>query len=351
MLKPTQFQKKVLDWFEKHGRKNLPWQQPRDSYRVWLSEIMLQQTQVSTVIPYFEKFIKKFPTIKQLAETHIDNVLELWSGLGYYARARNLHRTAKIIQQEYQGKFPNNLSALENLPGIGKSTAGAILALGMEQRAAILDGNVKRVLTRYHAISGWPGENKIQQQLWKLAEEYTPEKQVAAYTQAMMDLGATLCTRSKPKCLICPLQKSCQGLAEGEPSIYPTPKKVKQLPVKQTQMLILVNHKGEILLEKRPPVGIWGGLWSLPEFCIDTEVQTGCQQKYGYHLESVSFLNSFRHTFSHFHLEITPVIAYLKKQNMKIMEAEFNWLDQNKLQSKGLPAPVKKLLMSLSVKI
>lgn len=264
-LQTKKIQKVILEWFDKNGRKNLPWQKARTPYRVWVSEIMLQQTQVTTVIPYFERFIKKFPDVKSLANAPEDEVLELWAGLGYYARARNLHKTAKIIQQEYKGTFPNDLLLLQELPGIGRSTAGAIFSLGMNQPAAILDGNVKRVFTRLHAIDGYPNASKTLKQLWQIAEDYLPNERAADYTQAMMDLGALLCTPTQPNCKSCPVQKYCLAHAQDKTTDYPTPKPTKSLPVRSSHFLILVNNQQEILLEKRPPAGIWGGLWSLPE--------------------------------------------------------------------------------------
>lgn len=347
-IKPPQFYEPVLKWFVKYGRKNLPWQKPKSAYRVWLSEIMLQQTQVTTVIPYFQKFIKQFPTIQSLANAHVDEVLTLWAGLGYYARARNLHKTAKIICTQFKNKFPQNLEALQSLPGIGRSTAGAILALSMNQHAAILDGNVKRVLARFHAIANWPGEPKTQQQLWHIAEYYTPKNNTAEYTQAMMDLGATVCTRSKPKCDQCPLQKNCQAFAQGNPTAYPITRKSKKLPIRATRMLIIKNKNHEILLEKRPPVGIWGGLWSLPECPIEEDIQQWCKQQYRFTIHDYDYHESFRHTFSHFHLDITPITTQIKKQNSMVMDgANTIWQDISKLNTKGLAAPVKKLLRQM----
>lgn len=342
-MTPKQFQTAVLKWFDKHGRRDLPWQKSHAPYRVWLSEIMLQQTQVKTVIPYFQKFIKKFPHVKSLANANIDDVLTLWSGLGYYARARNLHKTAQIIQQEFHGRFPIDVATLQTLPGIGRSTAGAIVALSKNQRAPILDGNVKRVLARFHA------ENS--KDLWELAEKYTPEKRVADYTQVMMDLGALICTRTKPKCALCPLQKHCAGYLSGNPTAYPAKTTSKKIPTRATHMLILRNDQGEILLEKRPPIGIWGGLWSLPECVADQDIKQFCKKQHHCDIKNLQKWPKLRHTFSHFHLDITPVLIHIKKWSPPAMESPNTvWYNVATLDDKGLAAPVKKLLIQLAEK-
>jgi A/G-specific adenine glycosylase len=237
-VNPQKFTQYVLAWFQQHGRKNLPWQHKISPYRVWVSEIMLQQTQVQTVIPYFKRFMQRFLRIADLANAAEDEVLHLWTGLGYYARARHLHKTAKIIQQQFKGKFPRDLATLQTLPGIGRSTAGAILAIAMHQPAAILDGNVKRVLSRVHAIAGWPGQPEVAAQLWQYAEQYTPQQLTAEYTQAMMDIGALICTRTKPQCTICPLQKICLAHQANNETAYPSKKPAKKLPIRALQALI-----------------------------------------------------------------------------------------------------------------
>lgn len=345
LLNSQQFSNRVLAWFTKFGRKNLPWQKPNTPYRVWVSEIMLQQTQVTTVIPYFERFIKHFPDLKTLAEANIDDVLAHWAGLGYYARARNLHRTAQIIMKTYKGKFPQTLAAIQELPGIGRSTAGAILSLSMNIRAPILDGNVKRVLARFHAVTGWPGNAEVSEQLWEFAERYTPKQQVAEYTQAMMDLGATICTRSKPSCSLCPLQSHCQAYLQGTPSAYPTAKPTKQIPTKTIHMLLLNNQQGEIMLIKRPPVGIWGGLWSLPECPVDTNIHLWCQQHYFCNIATVQTWPSLRHTFSHFHLDIIPVLISVSEWRPPVMESDSTvWYNVAEINTRGVAAPVKQLL-------
>ena len=257
-MEPQQFASIVLQWYDQFGRHNLPWQLKPTPYRVWISEIMLQQTQVTTVIPYYQKFLKSFPSLKSLAIAHEDNVLSHWSGLGYYARARNLHKTAKIIVEKYQGKFPQDIEEISSLPGIGRSTAGAILSFGMDTRAAILDANVKRVLSRFHAIEGLATQSTTIKELWRIAELYTPSARVNHYNQAMMDLGATICIRNKPSCHKCPLMQDCKAHALGREKDFPFKKIKKDKPLKKTRLLIIKNENNEILLEKRPPVGIWG---------------------------------------------------------------------------------------------
>ena len=337
----------LLAWFDRHGRHDLPWQQPRSLYRVWVSEIMLQQTQVSTVIPYFERFMQRFPDIRSLADAEQDEVLHLWTGLGYYARARNLHKAARLIRDQHQGQFPEDFDAVVALPGIGQSTAGAILAQALDQRHAILDGNVKRVLTRYHAIAGWPGTRAVENQLWQLAEAATPQKRLADYTQAIMDLGATVCSRT-PDCANCPLMNACQAYANGNPRDYPTPRPRKALPVRETRMLILRNGSGLLLLEQRPPTGIWGGLWSLPECPIDRDPSEFCQINLGLELHETETGPSLRHTFSHFHLDISTLLARVSPVSRAIMEGRTQvWYNSRRPDARGLPAPVKTLLEDL----
>ncbi|MEO8401472.1 MAG: A/G-specific adenine glycosylase [Gammaproteobacteria bacterium] len=348
---PTTFQKLVLTWFDSHGRKDLPWQHDKTPYRVWISEIMLQQTQVVTVIPYFQRFIARFPDVQSLAFAKEDDVLHLWTGLGYYNRARNLHRTAKSIAENFQGKFPADLEELQSLPGIGRSTAGAILAIAFQQRAAILDGNVKRVLTRFHAIKEWSGEKNTAAALWEITEKLTPNNRVADYTQAMMDMGATVCIRGKPHCDICPLQKLCLARQLGIEKTLPRAKPKKILPIRQATLLILQNANC-VLLEKRPPVGIWGGLWSLPEiinFTDEDAIHAVCRQRFQIQSNTVKLDEPFRHTFSHFHLDILPALVTLKTKPRKIMDSEQRiWYNLQQSQEVGLPAPVKKLLRNLS---
>lgn len=322
---------------------------------------MLQQTQVNTVIPYFERFMERFPLVEDLAQAPIDDVLHLWTGLGYYARARNLHRCAQIVMDNHNGHFPNTVEGLTELPGIGRSTAGAIASIAMSQAAPILDGNVKRVLARFHAVPGWPGKADVLKTLWQYAEQHTPAKShsksgetnpTAAYTQAMMDLGATLCTRSKPKCSDCPLVKHCTAFKQGNPQDYPGKKPKKVLPVKNVQLIMLQSPQGELLLEQRPSTGIWGGLYSFPEANMDTDARDFCAmqcQLTDTQIDTVQTLPGFRHTFSHYHLDISPVLISLSKLPQRIMEDNQQlWYNPLNPASVGLAAPVKKLLQSLS---
>jgi len=344
-MSPSAFQRNILVWFDQHGRKDLPWQKDLTPYRVWLSETMLQQTQVATVIPYFNAFIAKFPDIADLANAPADEVLHLWSGLGYYARARNLHKTAQLIAE--QGRFPDTLDELLTLPGIGLSTAGAILSIAFNKSHPILDGNVKRVLTRFRAVSGWPGNSAVNKELWAISAKLTPIDRVADYTQAMMDLGATVCTRSKPACEVCPLNGECLARRENNVSAYPTPKPAKILPIKQLTLLLLSNADKCILLEKRPPTGIWGGLWSLPEFDSVEEAHDWCLAR-NIHIAGQQILATRRHTFSHYHLDYTPLLIQSDNPINFVMEADRTvWYKTGQLNKLGLAAPIKQLLNNL----
>lgn len=333
----------VLTWFRQHGRHDLPWQQDATPYRVWVSEIMLQQTQVSTVIPYYQRFMQRFPFLQTLATAPIDEVLHLWTGLGYYARARNLHKTAQLLCAQHDGEFPGSLEALETLPGIGRSTAGAILSLSMGQRGVILDGNVKRVLCRYYAIEHWSGETKTHKNLWQLAEQSTPALDFADYTQAMMDLGATVCTRSNPGCAHCPVRDHCQALATGRVRSLPVSKPRKTLPIRKVFML-LCHHQQQVLLEQRPATGIWGGLWSPPEF---SELDTLLAWTGNRHGQAQQSWPITRHTFSHFHLDITPVPAVMSVNSVAEASPGLCWYPLDHSVKLGLAAPVKKLLQQL----
>lgn len=341
---------KMVEWSKRHGRKNLPWQHTSDPYRIWLSEIMLQQTQVVTVIDYFERFIRRFPTIQALAGAAIDDVLALWSGLGYYARARNLHRAAKIIATEHDGIFPNSFDQVIALPGIGKSTAGAILAFSDNQRHPILDGNVKRVLCRYYAIEGYPASREVESELWRLADANTPLKDVARYTQAIMDLGATVCTRKNPDCPGCPVLDSCAAYKQNIQSRLPTPRPKKSLPTRQTRMLMISNHQSQVLLEKRPPAGIWGGLWSLPECSLDADLEEHCRHSLGIDVAIENELEQIKHSFTHYHLVIHP--HQLKAVGFRALDdACHNWFEITQVSHLGLPKPVKLLLDQLGNEI
>ena len=347
-ISKVDFSQRVLDWFDLYGRKNLPWQQSVSPYRTWVSEIMLQQTQVSTVIPYYEKFMQRFPTVCDLANAPIDDVLHHWSGLGYYARARNLYKTAQIVCSEMSGEFPKDSDALESLPGIGRSTAGAIASLSMNLRAPILDGNVKRVLARFAAIDGWPGQAQVLGKLWELAELYTPDQRVAEYTQAMMDLGATLCTRSKPQCDACPLSDACLAYAQNDWQRYPGKKPKKTLPVRTAHWLVLTNEEGEVLLHQRPPTGIWGGLWSFPELPEGQAIDAYCRDQFGLEVTVGEKLPVRRHTFSHFHLDIHPQQLLLRKRGCVAFEGnDLVWYNTHRPDARGLAAPVARLLDEL----
>lgn len=344
-----EFSQRVLRWFDVHGRKQLPWQRQPTPYRIWVSEIMLQQTQVATVIPYYQRFLARFPDANALADASLDEVLHLWSGLGYYARARNLHRSAVIIRDQFHGQFPVDRLTLCELPGIGRSTAGAILALAMNQRHAILDGNVKRVLTRFWAIQGWPGEARIDTLLWNLAETHTPNERVADYTQAMMDLGATVCKRTRPRCSQCPLADGCEAHAQGQETAFPVPRPRRTLPVRQTRMLLFCTSDSRVLLEKRPPTGIWGGLWSFPECPMDADLCNWCQQRLQLEPLNIHPLTVQRHSFSHYHLEITPVRISVNNPTSAVMEAErWVWYNTRNPDERGLAAPVQRLLSILA---
>jgi A/G-specific adenine glycosylase len=344
------FAPQVLSWYKRHGRKDLPWQQSRDAYRVWLSEIMLQQTQVATVIPYYERFLQAFPDLKRLAEAPLDEVLHLWSGLGYYARARNLHRCAIIVQRDFAGRFPTEQSQLESLPGIGRSTAGAIRSFAYERHAALLDGNVKRVLARCFAVEGWPGSTPVLNRLWSLSEGLTPAMRTAEYNQAMMDLGSLVCTRSRPACSQCPLVTQCLAAAQGNPLAYPQPKPKRVMPVRATRMVILMDGSGSVLLEQRPPCGIWGGLWSLPECPEDEELSAWCRRHLGVELKGTHPLPLRRHSFTHFHLDITPLRLRVNNPIQRLMDAGGRvWYNLSTPDNKGLPTPIDRILRELAI--
>jgi A/G-specific adenine glycosylase len=345
-MSSSDFAVSVLDWFGQHGRKNLPWQKAPTPYRVWVSEIMLQQTQVATVIPYYERFMAAFPDVPALADAPIDDVLHHWSGLGYYARARNLHKTAGIVRDRHGGEFPTDFDTVVALPGIGRSTAGAILALALDQRHAILDGNVKRVLARYHAVEGWPGNTSVANRLWGLAEGYTPDVDVAAYTQAMMDLGATLCTRSKPDCGRCPLAEGCAACESGRQADYPGRKEKKTRPSRRTRM-VLARCDGAVYLERRPPSGIWGGLWSFPELVDDT-LEDWCATVLDATPVEVETWLPVQHSFSHFDLEIEPIAVRVERSSRKVADAEGGaWYDLAAPAKLGLAAPIACLMDKL----
>jgi A/G-specific adenine glycosylase len=344
----------LLAWFDRYGRRDLPWQRDITPYRVWVSEIMLQQTQVTTVIPYYQRFMTRFPEVRALAEAPLDDVLHHWSGLGYYARARNLHRSAVTIQYDHRGRLPLEIELLRALPGIGRSTAAAILALSSGQRHAILDGNVKRVLTRYHAITGWSGQAAVEKKLWGLAERHTPRARVAHYTQAIMDLGATVCTRAHPSCNRCPLASGCRARREARVHELPTPRPRTTRRSRESTMLLLTNDCGEVLLEQRPPSGIWGGLWSLPETTAapDDEIALvdWCRERLGCRIEAPRQLTPIEHVFTHFTLYIRPVGARVVATTGGVMEGgRYVWYNGRRSRARGMAAPVMRLLAQTAI--
>jgi A/G-specific adenine glycosylase len=336
---------RLLAWHAKAGRHDLPWQRDISAYRVWVSEIMLQQTQVSTVIPYFERFMQRFPDVVTLANAPADEVLHLWTGLGYYARARNLHRAAQRIRDEHRGVFPSDLDAVMALPGIGRSTAGAILAISTGQRHPILDGNVKRVLSRFYAIDGAPDDNATLEELWRLADDNTPTGNVAVYTQAVMDLGATLCTRSKPRCDDCPIASDCRARIEGRQGELPAAKRKRAARKQKHAVMLVARRDQQVLLVQRPPSGIWGGLWCLPEF----EHRDAAEQ-YAATLADAKLarapLPDIAHSFTHFDLVITPVVAKCRGDAC-VRDGTTLWYDLTQPARVGLPAPIKTLLGTL----
>ncbi|WP_373974969.1 A/G-specific adenine glycosylase [Chitinibacter sp. SCUT-21] len=338
----SDFSSRLIAWQREHGRHGLPWQ-VADAYKVWLSEIMLQQTQVTTVLDYYPRFLDKFPTIFDLAAAPLDDVLALWSGLGYYTRARNLHKCAQAVVEQYNGRFPSDPALVAELPGIGRSTAAAITAFSYGTRAAILDGNVKRVLTRWAGIEGYPGVKAVENKLWDLANALLPEAGIEAYTQGLMDLGATVCTPKKPTCLTCPMSSDCQARLANRQSELPTPKPKKAVPEKSTVMLIIRNDAGQILLEKRPPSGIWGGLWSLPEVESTLAASDIAAQKLGLKIELDPALPEFVHVFTHYKLTITPQPAFAISANA-LHESAAQWFDIDEALAAGIPTPIRKIL-------
>lgn len=346
MTHAPQFAQLVLDWYQQFGRKMLPWQLEKTLYKVWLSEVMLQQTQVMTVIPYFKRFISKFPSVGRLAAAPLDEVLHLWSGLGYYTRAHNLHKAAQIISERNAGEFPQEFEAISALPGIGRSTAGAILSLGLDRPYPILDGNVKRVLARYYAIAGWPGKKEVEQRLWRLSEQITPLQRVAQFNQGMMDLGAMVCTRSRPKCELCPLHSGCQAYSDHSWASYPG-KKSKQVLAEKTVWFLLLQDANRVWLEQRPAVGLWGGLFCFPQFTDPQALALWLTQR-GMASGQCEQMTAFRHTFSHFHLHIIPIFQKVGTMQAWMDEGSGLWYNLAEPPAVGLAAPVEHLLMQLS---
>jgi A/G-specific adenine glycosylase len=340
------FSSRLIAWQRQHGRHDLPWQSA-DAYHVWLSEIMLQQTQVTTVIPYYQRFVASFPDIASLAAATEEQVLAHWSGLGYYARGRNLHKAAQIIVEKYHGEFPRDFEQILELPGIGRSTAAAICALAWHERRAILDGNVKRVLARYCGISGSPGEKAVEAKLWQQAEALLPQRDIAAYIQAQMDLGATLCARGKPKCFDCPVRSDCVALQNGRVSELPTPRPRKAVPERHATFLLLM-HGNDILLEKRPGSGIWGGLWCPPQLDDGQGIVADYVQRSSMKVSERIELPGFTHTFTHFKLHITPVLLRMARKPQRIQQPGSVWLDVEEALQAAIPIPVRKVLIKLN---
>jgi A/G-specific adenine glycosylase len=335
----SKFASALIAWQKKHGRRELPWQGTRDPYRIWLSEVMLQQTQVAAVIPYYERFLRRFPTMELLAAASEDEVLQLWSGLGYYARGRNLHAAAKAVVA--QGSFPRTAQEIEKLPGIGKSTAAAIAVFAFGERAAILDGNVKRVLARYFGIEGWPGEKAVETRLWAHAAKLLPKIGIEAYTQALMDLGATVCTRNAPRCEACPVRIACEARRSSRVAEVPAPRPRKALPHKTVTWLVL-RGGDEILLEKRPSPGIWGGLWSFPE-ALARNIEEYCRRTLGCEVTAQKPLKTLEHGFTHFRLRIRPLLCEVTRKPI-LRTPGWQWIDLEEACAAAVPAPVRTLL-------
>ena len=350
MTPPALIAPRLLAWHAQHGRHDLPWQrrlhEEGSAYRVWVSEIMLQQTQVATVIPYFERFMQRFPQVRALADAPADEVLHLWTGLGYYARARNLHRAAQSIRDEHGGEFPRSLDAVMSLPGIGRSTAGAILAISTGARHSILDGNVKRVLSRYYAVGGAPDEAATVEQLWHLAEENTPSMQVATYTQAIMDLGATVCTRARPRCDLCPITADCRARIEARQAGLPAPKRKRATRKLKRTVMLVARRDTAVLLVQRPSSGIWGGLWCLPQFDDRETAEVFAANELDHASLAHGALPEIEHSFTHFDLVITPLLASCRGES-RLREGGTLWYDLEQPARVGLPAPIKTLLGSL----
>lgn len=342
------FAERLLRWFDQHGRHDLPWQHPRAAYRVWVSEVMLQQTQVATVVPYFERFMAQFPDVASLAAAALDEVLRLWAGLGYYARARNLHRAAQTIVDAHGGVFPQDFDAVSALPGIGPSTAGAILAQAHGQRHAILDGNVRRVLARHAGIEGWPGLPRVQAQLWDIAQTHLPHARLADYTQAIMDLGNAVCRARTPQCVDCPVRDDCVALREDRIATLPSARPARVRPLRQARLLLVINAQDEVLALRRPPSGIWGGLWCPPLLDAQDSLEAALQRA-GAAPAGVDALGPLRHAFTHFDLELLPLRAGCDPRASALAETSGHaWLKLSEPGSwPGLPAPIRKLLEGL----
>jgi A/G-specific adenine glycosylase len=344
----TRLTSALIEWHAQRGRHDLPWQKERSPYRVWISEIMLQQTQVATVVPYYERFIARFPDVVTLAEAPIDDVLHLWTGLGYYARARNLHRAARRICDDFDGVVPRGFAALVTLPGIGRSTAGAILALSCGEPFAILDGNVKRVLARFFGVPGASTEGATIKRLWELAERCTPQADVAVYTQAIMDLGATVCVRRKPLCAFCPLCEGCVARRTGRQHEIPAPRVARARRSRQVFMLVAVREDRAVLLERRPESGVWGGLWCLPEFDTLSAARIFADQSLRRTQSEPEALEMVQHSFTHFDLVISPLLTRCSGPAGVMDENHSLWYNTHEPARIGMPAPIKTLLDRLT---
>ena len=346
----SEFSSRLIAWQKVYGRHDLPWQNTTDPYAIWVSEIMLQQTQVTAVIGYYAKFMQRFPDIATLANATQEEVLQHWSGLGYYSRARNLHKAAITIMDIHGGEFPQDFDTIQTLSGIGRSTAAAIASFAFNQIQTILDGNVKRVLARHFLVEGWPSHPKIEKELWARAENLLPEAQMIAYTQGLMDLGATLCTRSKPKCADCPLLDSCAAYKQQRVHQLPTPKPRKAIPEKNTTMLILMRGD-EVMLEKRPPTGIWGGLWSFPETDTSENLPELAYSRFGISTQLTQSLPQLSHAFTHFKLHIQPQQLTVLSNNSQVNEAGYLWLNIDDAIGAAIPTPVRKILQTLQLNL
>lgn len=339
------FADRLLAWFDVSGRHDLPWQHPRTPYRVWLSEIMLQQTQVRVVVPYFERFVQALPDVRALGEAPLDEVLALWSGLGYYARARNLHKAAQHCVSAHGGALPRDFDALVALPGIGRSTAGAILAQAWGDRFPILDGNVKRVLCRHRGVAGWPGTPAVEKRLWRIAETLLPAARLADYTQAQMDFGATLCTRHDPACIVCPVQGDCIALREGRVDALPTPKPARPLPERHALVLLAIDADNRVLLQRRPSTGVWASLWSLPDAASHALARAWFEREIGEGYDSAQSLEAIQHAFTHYRLGLQPLRWRGVELRASVRDNDdLRWVSLDELRSLGIPAPIRSLI-------